>query len=102
MWGAVNLNDGLTIALISIGRSVLAILGMLLCMWAVANFMKNLALAMLGKPIKTGIGERKFIIYVIEFLVGFVITGIILSGSFSNLLNHLYTFTVNFKDKLQI
>jgi len=102
MWGAVDPKDGLTIALIWIGRWVLAILGMLLCMWAIANFMKNLALAMLGQPIKTGVGDRKFIIYVIEFLVGFVIAGIILSGSFSNLLNYLYTFTVNFKDKLQI
>lgn len=102
MWDVINLNDGLTSSLIWVGRMVLAILGMLLCMWGVANFLRNLFLALLGKKIKTGNGEKKFFIYVVEFLVGFVFAGMILTGSFSKFLNQLYLFTINFKDRLHI
>ncbi|AFM42941.1 hypothetical protein Desaci_4078 [Desulfosporosinus acidiphilus SJ4] len=102
MWGGVDLNDGLTAVILYVGRWFLGIIGFTLIGWASVHFLKNLLLAFLGKPVKTGMGTMKFSTYALIFLIGIICTGAILGGSFMSLLNKLYLFLLHFKSQINI
>lgn len=102
MWGGVDSNDALTAAILYVGRWFLGIIGFILIAWAAVHFMKNLVLALLGKTIKTGMGEMKFSSYALIFIVGIICTGAILGGTFMSLLNKLYLFLLHFQQQVNL
>lgn len=102
MWGGVDLGDGLTASILFVGRWALSVIGFILIAWGTFNFMKNLLLALLGKKIKTGIGEVKFLYYILIFIVGVICTGAILGGSYMQFLNKMYQFLVHLKSQMNL
>ena len=102
LWGGVDFNDGLTAAILAVGRSILGIIGFILIAWAVGHFLKNLFLAMLGKKAKTGMGEMSFLVYTLIFMIGIISAGAILGGTYMQLLNKLYAFMLHFKQQVNL
>ena len=100
MWQGININDGLTQAIMGVGRTLFTDIGAVLLGWALIHFLKNLGLALLGKEIKTGTGSKRFVTYAIEATLGLMVIGSILSGGFINFLNGLYNYASHLSSQI--